>query len=107
MATRHKVSWPTFVEIGGERVSVRFADLEGDSGRYYPEEKIIEISVGMSFVDTLNTLRHEMMEAALFIAGTAYSTHYDQEPIVRCMENLYLPAQDRLLARMGLLKPLV
>lgn len=102
MAQSRKINWPKYVDIGGRRIPVSFVRLDGANGQFLIQEYRIEICTGLSFVETLNTLRHEMMEAALFISGVGYSSNYDQEPVVRCLENLYLPAQDKLLVELGL-----
>jgi hypothetical protein len=102
MARLRKVEWPKFVEIGGYRIAIRFANLEEAYGQYTHEAKVIELQSDMPFEDTFNTLQHEMMEAALYISGLAFATKYDQEPIVRCMENLFLPAQRQLFRHLGL-----
>lgn len=38
------------------------------------------------------TLRHEMIHAALHIGGVAYLDQYDEEAVVRCLENIFFPA---------------
>jgi hypothetical protein len=47
----------------------------------------------------LSTLRHEMVHAALAIGGVAFSESMEEEAIVRCMDELFFPAWDRVAKR--------
>lgn len=82
------------VSIAGRRIPVRVKDLEDCYGQYLPDSKVIELD--RSLLKDNNhfreTLRHEMVEAALYLSGVAYSEAYDQEPIVRALDELFWPA---------------
>ena len=82
--------------IGGRRVKIRiapFKDPEGYTyGQYFHDEKTIQLNDNMDDTQILETLRHEMMEAALLISGVGFSDAYEQEAVVRCMEEIFFPA---------------
>jgi hypothetical protein len=64
------------------------------------DEREIVISSTIADVDVYaTTLRHEMIHAALAISGISYLKKYEEEPIVRAIENLFFPAWDRLMQK--------
>lgn len=95
-----RVKLPKSIQIGGHRIRLKVAPLDDCWGTYNHETKTIILSP-LLFDDPKNlysTLRHEMAEAALFISGVAWSERYEQEPIVRALEEILFPALDRLTA---------
>lgn len=77
-------------------------DLDECYGQYVPDSKVIEIDK-QTIKDKRvlrETLRHEMIEATLFLSGIAYSETYDQEPIVRALDEIFWPAWDRVSKRL-------
>ena len=87
--------------IGGHRVKIQIiADLE-DWGEYDHDKKTISLARRClrSKTDFLSTLRHEMIHAALAIGGVAFSDHFEEEAIVRCMDDIFFPAWDRVWKR--------
>ena len=90
------------VSIAGYRIPVKVKDLEDCYGQYVPDSKVIEIDRKTLKDKKLlrETIRHEMVEATLFLSGNAYSDPYDQEPIVRAVDELFWPAWDRVSKRL-------
>jgi hypothetical protein len=86
------------VHIAGYRIPVKVKDLEDTYGQYVPDSKVIELDRKTVQNPKLlkDTLRHEMIEAALFLSGVAYSDTYNQEPIVRALDELFWPAWDKV-----------
>jgi hypothetical protein len=41
------------------------------------------------------------MESALLLSGVGFSEAYEQEPIVRCMEEIFFPAWDLFQKRLA------
>jgi len=39
------------------------------------------------------------MEAALLLSGVGFSERYEQEAVVRCMEEIFFPAWDVIVKR--------
>ena len=97
------MKFPKTVSIAGRRIRLVVKPFTGDDsdtfGEYSHDEKIIQINAGLSDEAALDTLRHEMMEASLFLSGIAWSERYEQEPIVRCMEEIFFPAWETILKR--------
>ena len=58
---------------------------------------------GQTIPDSIKliTIRHELMEAALLLSGVGFADRYEQEPIVRCMEEIFFPAWDTFLKRIA------
>ena len=90
------------VSIAGHRIPIKVKDLEECYGQYVPDSKVIEIDKKILKDKKLlrETLRHEMVEATLFLSGIAYSETYDQEPIVRALDELFWPAWERVSKRL-------
>jgi hypothetical protein len=85
--------------VAGRRVKLLFVELDETYGQYKHDQKIIEINKAISNSDKLITIRHELMEASLLLSGVGFSERYEQEPIVRCMEEIFFPAWDSFLKR--------
>ena len=94
---------PKTVTIAGKRIKLVVDKFRGEDsgtfGEYAHDDKVIQIKTGLSDEVVLDTLRHEMMEASLFISGIAWSERYEQEPVVRCMEEIFFPAWEATLKR--------
>lgn len=89
------------VVIGGQRVKIKVVEDFEDWGEYDHDKKIITLSKEClkSTKLFLSTLRHEMIHASLAIGGVAYSDHFEEEAIVRCMDDIFFPAWDRINKR--------
>lgn len=93
--------WPKTIDVAGRRVRLRFVDLADTYGQYLHDSKTIEVNVGISDPEKLLTIRHELMESALLLSGVGFSEAYEQEPIVRCMEEIFFPAWDLFQKRLA------
>ena len=49
----------------------------------------------------LTTLRHEVMEASLYLSGLAWAERYEQEAVIRCMEEIFFPAWGVIFKRIN------
>jgi len=88
---------PTSVKIAGQRIKIKVGKLEEAYGQYEHENRIIWISNTLKDERSiLTTLRHEMLEASLLISGVGWSEKYDQEPICRCVDEVFWPAYESL-----------
>ena len=90
---------PKALRIAGQRVRIRIADLSDDDvfGYYSHDRKIIFLSESLEEKELLDTLRHELMEASLCISGVGFCESFEQEAVVRCMDEVFFPAYERLL----------
>ena len=95
------MSVPKSITMGGVRVRIRFRDLGDDDcyGVYSHRRKLIEIDKSLKGKDLIETIRHEMVHAALGISGLAYCEAYEEEAIVRCMDEIFFPAWNRFTKR--------
>jgi hypothetical protein len=97
------MKFPKTVSIAGRRIRLVVKSFKGaDSGtfgEYFHDEKLIQINTGLDDRVALETLRHEMMEASLFLSGLAWAERYEQEVIVRCMEEIFFPAWEAIFKR--------
>lgn len=93
---------PKTIPIAGHRVKLKFVALDECYGQYKHDTKEIEINIAIRDTpECLTTIRHEMMEASLLISGVGFSERYEQEPIVRCMEDVFFPAWDAFVKRLS------
>ena len=96
---------PKSISIAGRRVKLELVPFNGDSpdfGLYLHDKKTIEINKNLKGKTLLNTIRHEMMEASLLICGVGWLENYDQEAVVRCMEEIFFPAWESFLKKTDL-----
>lgn len=96
---------PKSISIAGRRVKLELVPFNGDSpdfGLYLHDKKTIEINKNLKGKTLLNTIRHEMMEASLLISGVGWLENYDQEAVVRCMEEIFFPAWESFLKKTDL-----
>lgn len=93
---------PKTVSIAGHRVKLEVLPLSGEDppyGLYFHDKKLIQINAKMRDRELLNTIRHEMMEASLLLSGVGFLEAYEQEAVVRCMEEIFFPAWGLFLKR--------
>lgn len=91
-------NFPKSVTIGGIKLAVRVDPEIPDWGQYISDSREILISVrACAKASTLReTLRHEMMHAALDIGGVSFMERYTEECVVRALDHLFWPAWDKL-----------
>ena len=92
---------PKSITMAGIRVRIKFRDLGDDDcyGIYSHRRKLITIYKTLKGKELLETIRHEMIHAALGISGLAFCEAYEEEAIVRCMDEIFFPAWERFLKR--------
>ncbi len=97
------MKFPKTVTIAGRRIKLvvrAFKGADSDTfGEYFHEDKLIQINTGLDDKVALETLRHEVMEAALLLSGVGFSESYEQKAVVRCMEEIFFPAWEVILKR--------
>jgi len=94
---------PKSVTLAGIRVRVQFRDLGDDDcyGLYSNRKKVITLDKSLKGKEMIETLRHEMIHAAFAISGLGYCERYEEEAIVRCMDEIFFPAWDRISKRIS------
>jgi hypothetical protein len=86
------------VTLGGVAIRIRIVKGMDEWGEYGHDDRVIRISakcVDMPGV-LRSTLRHELVHAALNIGGVGFSERYEEESVVRCLEQLFFPMWDKL-----------
>lgn len=86
----------THIFIGGLRFEIVRENIHEYGLMRFDERQIVISSTVTDPSVCMSTLRHEMMHAALAIAGISHMRRYDEEPIVRAIENIFFPAWDKL-----------
>ena len=90
---------PARIKIGGAtfNVDVRTFD-EGTYGQCFFDERTIVIApMCLPSKKTLReTMRHEVLHASLAMSGVAFAEKFDEESLVRAMENIFFPCWERL-----------
>jgi hypothetical protein len=88
---------PTSVKIAGQRIKIKTGKLEEAFGQYEHDNRTIWISGTLKDERTIvTTLRHEVLEASLLISGVGWLEKYDQEAIVRCVDEIFWPAWESI-----------
>lgn len=89
---------PTEIHIGGRIITVRIDPKLEAWGEYHADDgEIVLASRTLAKQSTLReTLRHEMLHAALDISGLSYLERFEEEAVVRCIENIFHPAWDKV-----------
>ena len=89
---------PKTITIGGCKIKIQVKDLEDLHGQFLYDKKVIEINSTLleDPKELKETIRHEMVEAALLLAGVGWGELYDQEPVVRALDNIFWPAWTKM-----------
>lgn len=88
---------PRSVKIAGQSIKIKKGKLEDAFGQYEHDNRVIWISNTLKDDrEILTALRHEILEASLLISGVGWLEKYDQEPIVRCVDEVFWPAWESL-----------
>ena len=94
---------PKKISIGGIAFKVQFVKFDVDDyGRMDFDQRLILLndSIKNNLPMVAETIRHEMVHAALAVGGVSFSVDYDEEVIVRCLDSLFFPAWDKLTKRL-------
>lgn len=88
---------PRHIKIAGQTVKIKVGKLDNTYGQYEHDSRTIWISNAIKDKRTIiTTLRHEVLEASLLISGVGWAEKYDQECIVRCVDEIFHPAWESL-----------
>ena len=89
---------PKEIQIGGRMLTVIVDPKLEAWGEYHADDhQIVLASKTLDKQSTLReTLRHEMLHAALDISGLSYLERFEEEAVVRCAENLFFPAWEKV-----------
>lgn len=94
---------PSTVTIAGIRTRIRIVEEidEVHTEGYYRQEtaEILITRAAIKSGEAWPTLRHEMQHAALRLSGVAWSEHFEEEAVIRCLDAIFWPAWDRLQKR--------
>ncbi len=89
--------------IGGIRFAIVCQKIdEGDYGRMiFDERRIVINTVCLAKASLLReTLRHEILHAALHVSGVSFLERYDEEALVRAMDHIFFPAWNTVKAKL-------
>ena len=92
--------FPKSVLIAGQRIKIKRAELDDCFGQYRHDDRVIVLSKEITGWTLETTLRHEMLEASLLLSGVGWCENYEQEAVVRCMDEVFFPAWERTQKRL-------
>lgn len=97
-----RANLPKSVIVGGQRIRIDVSTAIEEWGQYDHDRKVITLSHrAFEKSSTLRaTLRHELMHAALSISGVSYCTGFQEEAVVRCMEDIFFPSWEKLHSKL-------
>lgn len=84
------------VKIAGHRIAIKRQELDDCYGQYRHDERTILLDSAITGKVLRLTLRHEMIEASLLLSGVGWCESYEQEAVVRCMDEVFFPAWERI-----------
>jgi hypothetical protein len=93
---------PKKVTIGGIAFAVKRMKMETYGEMDFDARKIHISSDIKDDAMIIDTLKHEMLHATLAVGGHSWAKVYDEECIVRCIENIFFPAWDNLVKKHGI-----
>ena len=88
------------VTIAGQLIKIKRTELEDCYGQYAHDRRIIFLNVNLPEKDILSTLRHEMLHASFHIAGISFCESFEEEACIRCIDEVFFPAYERMLKRL-------
>jgi len=94
---------PSSVMIGGIRFQIVCQKIDdGDYGRMiFDDRKIIISTICLAKAQLIReTLRHEILHAALHVSGVSFLERYDEEALVRAMDHIFFPAWNTVKAKL-------
>ena len=95
---------PKTIRIAGQTIQIMREDLSDENlfGYYSHDRQVIILYKELKEDKIHTTLRHELMEASLCISGVGFCETFEQEAVVRCMDEVFFPAYERLRKRLGM-----
>jgi hypothetical protein len=88
---------PRQIKIAGQIVKIKVGKLDNTYGQYEHDSRTIWISNTIKDKQTIiTTLRHEVLEASLLISGVGWAEKYEQECVVRCVDEIFHPAWESI-----------
>jgi hypothetical protein len=88
---------PRQIKIAGQIVKIKVGKLDNTYGQYEHDSRTIWISNTIKDKQTIiTTLRHEFLEASLLISGVGWAEKYEQECVVRCVDEIFHPAWESI-----------
>lgn len=97
---------PSTISIGGRMLTVIVDPKLEAWGEYHADNhQIVLASRTLDKQSTMReTLRHEMLHAALDICGISHLQSYEEEAVVRCVENVFHPAWETVRKQLTILE---
>jgi len=90
------------IKMAGEVIQVLVDHNTDDWGYYDHDRRLIYISQrAIDYDQYAETLRHEMMHAALRIGGVAFNETMEEEALIRCLETIFFPAWNAIQPAMS------
>lgn len=88
------------VTIAGQQVKIKRTELEDSYGQYVHDRRTIYLNTHLPETEILSTLRHEMLHASFHIAGISFCETFEEEACIRCIDEVFFPAYERILKRL-------
>jgi hypothetical protein len=93
---------PETVTIAGHNVELVVNSQVSAWGEFSCDEKKIRLSTRCLEEDEqlLPTIRHEMLHAAFSLSGISYLRKFEEEAVIRCLDEIFFPAWESFLETM-------
>jgi hypothetical protein len=90
--------FPKSISMAGHEIAVVIDETIGDYGQFSLDDMRITLAPGTP-ESMAQTLRHEMVHAALALSGIAYIERLPEEAIVRALDTIFWPCYQSLPKR--------
>ena len=98
---------PSSIRVGGRKVVITISENLENFGEYNHDKHEIKLSSRVLSKSSLlrETLRHEIMHAAMSISGISYIEKFEEEAVVRCFDEIFFPTWTRVSEQLLRLNP--
>lgn len=92
---------PKSIRVAGLPIKIIRDNLSEDDcyGYYSHDRRAIVLEKTLTGEKLRTSFRHELMHAALNIAGIAFCKAMEEEAVIRCMDEVFFPAWERFTKR--------
>ncbi len=91
------------IRMAGQTVKIRRRNLadHDEWGFWVAESRTIVLHDKLTPRKFKETLRHEMVHAALHFCGVTWCETMEEEAVVRCLDEVFWPSWERVERRLG------
>jgi hypothetical protein len=78
--------------VAGQRIKIKTTELDDSYGQYVHDRRTIYLNI--------NLPEKEILPTSFHIAGISFCENFEEEACVRCIDEVFFPAYERILKRL-------